>query len=88
MRRPERIPLVLNAIGLAWMLLPDFRLVQLCEAVGGTFFLEDAELVRRLRDDLDQLIPSPPYGPTPEVLGSTIATLNELVLELDRLEEP
>ena len=51
MRDADRIPEVLNILGPVWQLFPDLRLGQLLWvlAEGDPFYMEDDELVKRLK---------------------------------------
>ena len=51
-RDPQRIQYILEQIGVVWELHPDYRLGQLISMFAGrfaVFYLEDDELLRRLR---------------------------------------
>ncbi len=55
MRDPKRIDKVLEVVKRAWECLPDWRLTQLIENCGGSFYTEDEKLIEYLENLIDKV---------------------------------
>ena len=57
MRNPYRIPCYCDELRKLWARVPDMRLGQLLENAGVTFYTEDEDMIRKVKEFIDKVAP-------------------------------